>query len=91
MGEVIRDMTRLGVLETIPDPDDRRAKIVRFTDYGHELAQTGKRHIIELEQLFRAEFGDEDWETTRRVMARVRQMLEPDGPIVPTPASVHFP
>lgn len=90
MGEVIRDMTRIGVLETIPDPDDRRAKIVRFTEYGHELAQGGKRHIMELEELFRDEFGDEDWETTRRVMARVREMLEPDGPVDPTPASVNF-
>lgn len=91
MGEVIRDMTRLGVLETIPDPDDRRAKIVRFTDYGHKLAQSGKQHIMDLEELFRAEFGEEDWETTRRVMKRVREMLEPEGPVDPTPASVQFP
>lgn len=90
MGEVIRDMTRLGVVETIPDPKDGRAKIVRFTDYGKTLATEGKRHIMEREQMFRAEFGDDDWETTRRVLARVRELLEPDGPLEPTPASVQF-
>jgi DNA-binding MarR family transcriptional regulator len=90
MGEVIRDMARLGVLETIPDPADGRAKIVRFTDYGTKLAQVGKQHIMDLEGTFRAEFGDEDWETTRRVLRRVTEMLEPDGPIEPTPASIQF-
>lgn len=90
MGEVIREMTRLGVLETIPDPEDRRAKIVRYTDYGYTLAQSGKQHIMDLEERFRAEFGDQDWETTRRVMTQVRAMLEPDGPVDPTPVAVRF-
>jgi len=90
MGELVRDMTRMGVLETIPDPDDRRAKIVRFSDYGRTVAGAGKKRIMELEEIFRAEFGDEDWETTRKVLARVRGMLEPDGPIDPTPVSSRF-
>ena len=41
MGEVIRDMVGLGLLESVADPADRRAKIVRFTDYGMEVAQQG--------------------------------------------------
>lgn len=90
LGEVIRDMTRIGVLETIPDPNDGRAKIVRYTDYGRTVAAGGKNHIMEREQFFRAEFGAEDWETTRRVLARVRELLEPDGPVEPTPASIQF-
>jgi len=89
MGELIRDMTRMGVLETIPDPDDGRAKIVRFTDYGMTVAQAGRNRIIELEEICRAEFGAEDWETTRKVLARVREMLEPEGPI--DPAQVRTP
>src|SRR3954453_24256112 len=34
MGEVIRDLVGLGVLEMAPDPQDGRAKVVRYTAEG---------------------------------------------------------
>ena len=41
MGEVIREMVDLGLLEMVADPDDRRAKLVRYTDAGLAVAQGG--------------------------------------------------
>src|SRR3954453_19553980 len=41
MGEVIRDLVGLGVLEMVPDPDDGRAKIVRYTREGLAFANEG--------------------------------------------------
>ena len=79
MGESIRDMVSRGMLEMVPDPTDRRAKIVRYTDYGREVSNVGFQHILELDQRFRAEFGDEDFETACRVLARVRAMLEDEA------------
>lgn len=76
MGEVIRDMTALGLVETVPDPSDGRAKIVRFTEYGAGCAQEGYSHIIELDQTFRDKFGDADVEATYRVLAGVLEMLD---------------
>jgi DNA-binding MarR family transcriptional regulator len=76
MGESIRDMVSRGMLEMVPDPKDGRAKIVRYTDYGREVSSTGFQHILELDRRFREEFGDEDFETACRVLARVRAMLE---------------
>src|SRR5688500_606083 len=32
MGEIIREMVDLGILEMRPDPEDRRAKLVTYTD-----------------------------------------------------------
>ncbi|MCX6400366.1 MAG: MarR family winged helix-turn-helix transcriptional regulator [Propionibacteriales bacterium] len=78
MGEVVRDMVRLGILEMVEDPSDRRAKLVRYTDYGKKVAQEGFKHIIELEQIFAEEFGEAELETTRKVLLRVREMLRPD-------------
>ncbi|NYI45548.1 DNA-binding MarR family transcriptional regulator [Nocardioides aromaticivorans] len=75
MGEVVRDMARLGIVEMVPDPSDRRAKIVRYTDYGRKVAQGGFDHILEVEDMLREEFGEEDLATTRRVLARVRELL----------------
>jgi DNA-binding MarR family transcriptional regulator len=75
MGEVVRDLVGLGILEMIPDPADRRAKLVRFTDEGITQARLGYRHLRRLEQRFVKEFGD-DYEATRRVLERVVGILE---------------
>lgn len=74
MGEIIRSMVELGLLEMRPDPDDRRAKIVAFTPVGLECAQQGFQHIADLEQRFEREFGA-DYEKARQVLARVVDIL----------------
>jgi DNA-binding MarR family transcriptional regulator len=76
MGEVIRELVGLGILEMTPDPADRRAKLVRFTPAGREMASTGRRHIIDLERRFAEEFGEEEYETARRVLERVADILD---------------
>src|SRR4051812_49405559 len=45
MGEVIRDMVSIGLLELVPDPTDGRAKLVRYTDEGLAFARAGYRHL----------------------------------------------
>lgn len=77
MGEAVRDMVRLGILEMVEDPSDRRAKLVRYTDYGKKVAQEGFNHIMALEKVLRDEFGAADLEATRTVLLRVREMLTP--------------
>lgn len=88
MGEVVRDMVRLGLLEMAPDPTDRRAKIVRYTDHGRTVAQAGFNHILELEETFREEFGAADLEAARRVLRRVRELLAVDPSESPVPLAV---
>lgn len=76
MGEVIRELVGLGVLEMQPDPEDRRAKLVTFTPWGMEMASQGYEHIIELERRFTEEFGEEEYEIARRVLERVTDILD---------------
>ena len=78
MGEVIRELVDLGILEMAPDPQDGRAKIVRYTVEGKRFAGAGYRHLLELEELFGAEFG-EDYEAARRVLERVLPLLGEDA------------
>jgi DNA-binding MarR family transcriptional regulator len=75
MGEVIRDLVGLGILETVPDPADGRAKIVRFTDEGNGVAQKGFERIIDVERILRDTFGDDDVDATRRVLAGIIETL----------------
>ena len=74
MGEVIRDLVDLGILEMVPDPEDGRAKIVRYTREGKAFASGGFRHLRDLEARFEEEFGD-DYEATRVVLERVATLL----------------
>ncbi|WP_392541917.1 MarR family winged helix-turn-helix transcriptional regulator [Oryzobacter telluris] len=76
MGELLRDMEALGYVEMVPDPDDRRAKLVRYTPAGREVAAGGYRHIRESEERFAREVGVEDFATMRRVLTRVYELLE---------------
>jgi DNA-binding MarR family transcriptional regulator len=71
MGEVVRELVDLGILEMNPDPDDRRAKLVTYTDHGVEVTMEGRRYLEQLEQEFVARFGKTDYEAARRVLTGV--------------------
>ncbi len=71
MGEVVRELADLGVLEVHPDPEDRRAKLVSYSDYGIEVTSGGRDHLEQLEKSFVDEFGEADYETARRVLEGV--------------------
>jgi DNA-binding MarR family transcriptional regulator len=76
MGEVIRDMVALGILEMRPDPADGRAKLVTYSEHGREVAADGYAHLNDLEARFAEEFGEEDYETARKVLTRVADLLD---------------
>ena len=78
MGEVVRDLVGLGLLEMVPDPKDRRAKLVRYTEKGLAEARSGYEYIRDFESRLEAELGDE-YEATRRVLERVADLLEAKG------------
>ena len=45
VGEIVSNLEELGYVERIPDPEDKRAKLVRLTPRGQE-AQTAARAIL---------------------------------------------
>jgi DNA-binding MarR family transcriptional regulator len=67
MGEVVRELVELGICVMEPDPRDRRAKIVTYTDYGHAVTAAGFKHLQQMERRLARTFG-EDYETARRVL-----------------------
>jgi DNA-binding MarR family transcriptional regulator len=79
MGEIIRDMVGLGILEMVPDPADRRAKLVQYSELGLRVAADGFNHIRDLERRFLLEFGEQEWATTRRVLQRVAEIVETES------------
>ena len=51
-----------------------------YTEFGLEVTNGGMRYLDELERLFRREFGEADYETTRRVLEGVVELLTGSAP-----------
>jgi DNA-binding MarR family transcriptional regulator len=76
MGEVVRDLVDLGIVEMTPDPSDRRAKLVTFTELGREEARQGYDHIVDFEERMTSELGPEAYEHLRLGLAKICELLE---------------
>ena len=66
MAELVAHLERLGYVERVPDPTDRRAKLVRATERGKQLYAIAQEVIAELEA---------DW-TRKLGKAKMRQLRE---------------
>ena len=77
MGEAVRDMVGLGLLEMTDDPKDRRAKLVTYTDAGLAVALDGRRYMYALEQRWIEELGEQEYETARTALERIVEMMAP--------------
>ena len=68
-GEVVDDLVARGYVERVPDPDDRRAKLVRLTDRGEAAQAYGFRLLAKIEERWGERYGAER-------IAGLRAMLE---------------
>jgi DNA-binding MarR family transcriptional regulator len=53
VGEIVTNLEDLGYVERVPDPEDRRAKLVRLTKHGQEVQDAALATFAEIE----AEWG----------------------------------
>ncbi|MFZ5478901.1 MAG: MarR family winged helix-turn-helix transcriptional regulator [Myxococcota bacterium] len=76
MGQIVDEMEALGVLERRPDPSDRRAKLVCFTEAGRRSMFTGLATLAKVEAELRAEVGDARMEQLREGLDALLAALE---------------
>lgn len=91
-GEVVDDLVALGYVERIPDPDDRRAKIVRLTERGEAAQSYGFQLLAEIEQRWGERYGAEriaDLRATLEEIAAVEAPFAVSEPAEPEPAVRH--
>jgi DNA-binding MarR family transcriptional regulator len=65
----VNDLEALGYVERVPDPDDRRAKLVRPTERGQAAVAEARRVAAEIEREWTELLGAER-------MAQLRELLE---------------
>ena len=69
VGEVVAELEGLGYVERAPDPEDRRAKVIKLTDLGADAQKVGREIFAEMERDWAERFG------AHRVAA-MRELLE---------------
>jgi DNA-binding MarR family transcriptional regulator len=69
MAELVAHLERHGYVERIPDPSDRRAKLVRTTARGNELYAIAREFVAELEAEWTRRLG-------KQKMRQLRELLE---------------
>ena len=69
MAELVAHLERLGYVERVPDPSDRRAKLVRATPRGKELYAIAREVVAEVEAEWTRRLG-------KAKMRQLRTLLE---------------
>jgi len=69
VGEIVTNLEELGYVERIPDPEDKRAKLVRLTPLGQEVQAAARKAFAEIE----AEWGER---IGKKKVADLRAALE---------------
>jgi len=69
IGEVIDNLVQLGYVKRVPDPQDRRAKLICLTERGEEAQKTGGRLFTKVEQHWAERYGPDR-------IAQLRDLLE---------------
>src|SRR5438067_4383067 len=69
VGEVTTDLEHMGYVERVPDPEDRRAKIIRLTERGQAAQARGLRLIADTEARWERRYG-------KARVAELRALLE---------------
>jgi DNA-binding MarR family transcriptional regulator len=70
-GEMVDDLVDLGYVERIPDPADRRAKLIRLTDKGAEAQRIGFGLFGDLEARWAERYGAGRMEALRDLLEEI--------------------
>lgn len=75
MAELVVHLERHGYVERVPDPDDRRAKLVRATRRGEEVYAIAREFVAETEQQWTMRLGREKMQKLRELLEELNSVL----------------
>ncbi len=78
-GEIVDDLVDLGYVKRIPDPDDRRAKLICLTERGEEAQRFGFGIFAEVERRWMERYGRERIDRLREVLEEIALREAPDA------------
>jgi DNA-binding MarR family transcriptional regulator len=78
MTRLVQELSKLGLVATGPDPDDRRAIVVRATAKGEKLLQEGRSRRVRALAAMLDELGAVERATVERAIGILERMLGRD-------------
>ena len=75
MAELVTHLEAHGYVERIPDPTDRRAKLVRLTGQGWAVVPIALAAITDLTAHWRAQLGDATFESLYAGLTKLNELL----------------
>lgn len=85
-GEVVDDLVERGYVERVPDPADRRAKLVCLTQRGREAQAFGFRTFAEIEERWGERYGEKRIGELRSILEEIVASKAPHAvPRLPVP------
>jgi DNA-binding MarR family transcriptional regulator len=71
VGEIVDDLAERGYVKRIPDPEDKRAKLICLTDRGREAQAYGFGLFAEVEKRWIERYGREQIEALRETLEAI--------------------
>jgi DNA-binding MarR family transcriptional regulator len=71
IGEVIDNLVELGYVKRVPDPQDRRAKLLCLTERGEEAQKVGLGLFRKVEQRWARRYGPERFSQLRELLEEI--------------------
>ena len=75
MAQLVAHLEAHGYVERVPDPADRRAKLVRATDRGRDVYAVAREFVTELEARLTERLGEAKLRRLRALLAEVDAAL----------------
>jgi DNA-binding MarR family transcriptional regulator len=80
LGTIVEVLVLAGYLERVPDPHDRRAKLLRPTEAGRRVHAITQGKLADLEDRWRQELGDQQWSGLRSTLAVLSRPAQDQPP-----------
>jgi DNA-binding MarR family transcriptional regulator len=74
---LVDQVERAGYVERVPDPSDRRARLVRLTDRGQRAAEFANSVAERVQQEWAAHLGPKAMRSLRQALDRLREITDP--------------
>ena len=76
VGEAVADLQKLGFVERVPDPADRRAKIIQLTPHGREALTASQEIFADIEGRFAEDIGEERYAQFRETLLELQGVTQ---------------
>jgi DNA-binding MarR family transcriptional regulator len=77
VGQLIDDLAEVGLIERVPDPEDSRAKLIRFSRRGHGALMHGLGVLREIQDALATRVGAHRMRELHETLKLVISALEP--------------